>query len=102
MVEIDLLLGIFEELDLVIAIDQAAEAHADQTDEESAAVELAKQLLHHRQERVVRRGVRDAQLHGMRLKVRVADLHAHTGGELAFLPELGGKLLAHGDHRGFE
>ena len=62
-------MAVFEEFDLVVAIDQAAEAHADQSDEESAAVEFFEKGLYHRQERMVRRGVGNPLLYGMRLKV---------------------------------
>ena len=69
---------VVKQVQLRHAVDQFTQANTHQTDHQSAIVEPVKNAVDGLAQHVIEGSVRDALLHIVRIKVRIADLHRHT------------------------
>ena len=92
----DLILGMVKEIELDIAIDEAAEFDADEADELAALIDICKELEGMGDECAGLGGVRYAALLGKGVEVGVADLDGDTTGEPCVLAQVEGQLVDHG------
>lgn len=77
--------GVFEEVDLVGAADEAGEFNTDEADELPSFEELVKEVEDVAGEDVVVGGIGDLALFGVGVKIGVSDFNGDTGGKFLSL-----------------
>ena len=89
--------GVFKEVVRLFAIDEVAEAHADESHHHAFLVEFVEEVFAVADEDGVHGGVGDAGLHGVGIEVGVADLDGDASGEFVFAAQLEAQFFAHAD-----
>ena len=87
---------VVKEVELDIAIDEAAEFDPDEADQLTAFVDFGKQLKGVSNECSGLGGIRDSALAGEGIEIGIADLDGHAAGELGILAQLEGQFVDHG------
>ena len=88
--------GIIKEVELDIAIDQAAEFDADEPDELAALIDIGEEFERVGDESAGLCGIGDTALFGKGVEVGIADLDGDTAGEAGVLPEVESEFVDHG------
>ena len=78
--EVDAFYAVVEHIDLVVAVDEAAEFYADESDELTALVDFVEELEGVLAEGIVLGGVRDFVLLGEGVEICVSDFYGYAGG----------------------
>ena len=87
---------VIEEIELDIAVDEAAEFDADEADELSTFIDIGEELKRMSDECTSLRGIRYAALLGEGVEVGIADLDGDATGEPGILTKVEGEFIHHG------
>ncbi len=101
-IEIDLFGGVFEEVELLCAVYQFAEAHSDEANEHAAGVQSCEKLLSSLDYNLVEPGIGDAFLHGVGVEIGIADFYGDTSRQFFLFAQLKSNLFNHGDQTAVE
>lgn len=88
--------SIVKEVELDIAVDQAAEFDTDEPDELAALIDIGEEFECMCDQRAGLRGIGDASLFGKGIEVGIADLDGDTTHEAGVLTEIEGEFIYHG------
>ena len=93
--QFDLFDGVFEEVDLVGAADEAGEFHTDEADELPSFEELVEEVEDVAGEDVVVGGIGDLALFGVGVKIGISDFNGNAGGKFFVVAQFKGEFVGH-------
>jgi len=102
LVETDDLLGVFVELDLVIAGDEPGEADAQQPDQHPPVIQLVEGLPGGAEQDMVGIGIVDGLLSRDRIEIRIAELDGQATRQPVLFAQLETDGLGHPDQLGMQ
>jgi len=95
VVQANLLFIVVEQINLVSARNQMAEAHANEAYEYPSRIKFFEEFEYFRNKNVVCRSVRNASLHGFRLKIGISQFYRNARSKLFSFAQLARLVLSH-------